>query len=107
MLQSPGVSDEELKAAVEKSQRLEQELQSARQILSEKDQLLRELESQRVSVEHDRESRSQVMSEIRLTEQAIDIELNRLNDELKSRSAEEIDLLDVEKRFENRSDRRN
>ena len=36
------------------------------------------------------------MSEIRLTEQAIEIELNRLNGELKSRSAEEIDLLDVE-----------
>ena len=103
LTQSPGVSDEELKAAVKKSQGLEQELQSARQILSEKDQLLRELESQRVSVEHDRESRSQVMSEIRLTEQAIDIELNRLNGELKSRSAEEIDLLDVDKRFENRS----
>jgi chromosome segregation protein len=103
LTQSPGVSDEELKAAVAKSQELEQELQSARQILSEKDQLLRELESQRVSVEHDRESRSQAMSEIRLTEQAIEIELNRLNGELKSRSAEEIDLLDVEKRFENRS----
>ena len=101
--QSPGVSDEELKAAVAKSQGLEQELQSARQILSEKDQHLRELESQRVSVEHDRESRSQAMSEIRLTEQAIEIELNRLNGELKSRSAEEIDLLDVDKRFENRS----
>ena len=43
------------------------------------------------------------MSEIRLTEQAIDIELNRLSDELKSRNAEEIDLLEVEKRFENRS----
>ena len=103
MTQSPGVSDEELKAAVAKSQELEQELQSARQILSEKDQHLRELESQRVSVEHDRELRSQEMSEIRLTEQAIEIELNRLNGELKSRSAEEIDLLDVEKRFENRS----
>ena len=103
LTQSPGVSDEELKAAVAKSQGLEQELQSARQILSEKDQLLRELESQRVSVEHDRESRSQAMSEIRLTEQAIEIELNRLNGELKSRSAEEIDLLDVDKRFENRS----
>ena len=101
--QSPGFSDEELKAAVKKSQRLEQELQSARQILGEKDQLLRELESQRVSAEHDRELRSQVMSEIRLTEQAIDIELNRLGDELKSRNAEEIDLLEVEKRFENRS----
>ena len=101
--QSPGVSDEELKAAVKKSQRLEQELQSARQILGEKDQLLRELESQRVSAEHDRELRSQAMSEIRLTEQAIDIELNRLSDELKSRNAEEIDLLEVEKRFENRS----
>ena len=103
LMQSPGVSDEELKAAVAKSQGLEQELQSARQILSEKDQLLRELEGQRVSVEHDRESRSQAMSEIRLTEQAIEIELNRLNGELKSRSAEEIDLLDVDKRFENRS----
>ena len=101
--QSPGVSDEELKAAVKKSQSLEQELQSARQILGEKDQLLKELESQRVSAEHDRELRSQAMSEIRLTEQAIDIELNRLSDELKSRNTEEIDLLEVEKRFENRS----
>jgi chromosome segregation protein len=103
LMQSPGISDEELNAAVAKSQGLEQELQSARQILSEKDQLLRDLEGQRVSVEHDRESRSQAMSEIRLTEQAIEIELNRLNGELKSRSAEETDLLDVDKRFENRS----
>ena len=33
----------------------------------------------------------------RRIEQAIDIELNRLSDELKSRNAEEIDLLEVEK----------
>ena len=102
LMQSPGVSDEELKTAVAKSQKLEQELQSARQILSEKDQLLRELEGQRVSMEHDRETRSQGMSEIRLTEQAIEIELNRLNDELKDRSAEEIDLFEVSSRFKNR-----
>ena len=102
LMQSPGVSDEELKAAVAKSQKLEQELQTARQILSEKDQLLTKLEGQRVSIEHDRESRSQAMSEIRLTEQAIDIELNRLDDELKARNAEEIDLFEVESRFKNR-----
>jgi len=102
LMQSPGVSDEELKAAVARSEKLEQELQSARQILSDKDQLLRELEGQRVSIEHDRESRSQGMSEIRLTEQAIEIELNRLNDELKSRSTEEIDLFEVGSRFKNR-----
>ena len=102
LMQSPGVSDEEIKAAVAKSQKLEQELQTARQILSEKDQLLTELEGQRVSIEHDRESRSQAMSEIRLTEQAIDIELNRLDDELKARNAEEIDLFEVESRFKKR-----
>ena len=102
LMQSPGASDEDLKAAVAKSQKLEQELQSAREILGEKDQLLRELEGQRVSIEHDRESRSQRMSEIRLTEQAIEIELNRLNDELKSRGADEIDLFEVDSRFQNR-----
>ena len=103
LMQSPGVSDDELKAVVSKSQQLERELQLARQKLGDKDQILRDLESQRVSIEHDRESRSQAMSEIRLTEQAIVIELNRLNGELKSRGVGEIDLLEVEKRFKDGS----
>ena len=103
LMQSPGISDDELKAVVSKSQQLERELQLARQKLGDKDQILRDLESQRVSIEHDRESRSQAMSEIRLTEQAIVIELNRLNGELKSRGVGEIDLLEVEKRFKDGS----
>ncbi len=98
----PAVTEEDLKQAVSESQRLEEQLTKARQILSEKDELLRLLESERTGIERDREAQSQALGEIRLKAQAIEIEVNRLQGELKTREASEAHLVEFELRFGNR-----
>lgn len=98
----PAVTDEDLKQAVSESQRLEEQLTKARQTLSEKDELLRLLESERSGIERDREAQSQALGEIRLKAQAIEIEVNRLQGELRARDATEAHLVEFELRFGNR-----
>ena len=98
----PAVTEEDLKQAVSESQRLEEQLTKARQTLSEKDELLRLLESERTGIERDRESQTQALGEIRLKAQAIEIEVNRLQGELKTREASEAHLVEFELRFGNR-----
>lgn len=98
----PAVTDEDLKQAVTESQRLEEQLTKARQTLSEKDELLRLLESERSGIERDREAQSQALGEIRLKAQAIEIEVSRLQGELRTRDATEAHLVEFELRFGNR-----
>ena len=102
LVNQPAVTEEDLKQAVSESQRLEEQLTKARQILSEKDELLRLLESERSGIERDREARSQALGEIRLKAQAIEIEVNRLQGELRTRDATEAHLVEFELRFSNR-----
>jgi chromosome segregation protein len=98
----PAVTEEDLKQAVSESQQLEEQLTKSRQTLSEKDELLRLLESERSGIERDREAQSQALGEIRLKAQAIEIEVNRLQSELRSRDATEAHLVEFELRFGNR-----
>ncbi len=98
----PAVTEEDLKQAVSESQRLEEQLTKARQTLSEKEELLRLLESERSGIERDREAQSQALGEIRLKAQAIEIEVNRLQGELRTRDATEAHLVEFELRFGNR-----
>lgn len=98
----PAVTEEDLKQAVSESQRLEEQLATARRTLSEKDESLRLLESERSRIERDREAQSQTLGEIRLKAQAIEIEVNRLQGELKTREASEAHLVEFELRFGNR-----
>ena len=98
----PAVTEEDLKQAVTESQRLEEQLTKARQTLSEKDELLRLLESERSGIERDREAQSQALGEIRLKAQAIEIEVSRLQGELRTRDATEAHLVEFELRFGNR-----
>ena len=98
----PAVTEEDLKQAVSESQRLEEQLATARRTLSEKDESLRLLESERSRIERDREAQSQALGEIRLKAQAIEIEVNRLQGELKTREASEAHLVEFELRFGNR-----
>ena len=97
----PAVTEEDLKRAVDESQRLEEQLTKARQLLSEKDESLRILESRRADIEQDREARSQALGEIRLKAQAIEIEVRRLEGELTTRGATESHLAEFD-RFGNR-----
>ena len=99
----PAVTEEDLKQAVSEIQRLEEQLTKVRQTLSEKDELLRLLESERSGIERDREAHSQALGEIRLKAQAIEIEVNRLQGELRSRDATEAHLIEFDLRFGNRN----
>ena len=98
----PAVTDDDLKQAVRESQRLEAQLTSARQVLGEKDDLTRSLESERVIMDQERETLSQALSDVRLKAQAIEIEINRLQGELRTRDATEACLVEYELRFGHR-----
>ena len=98
----PAVTDDDLKQAVRESQRLEAELTSARQVLGEKDDLIRSLESERVIMDQERETLSQALSDVRLKAQAIEIEISRLQGELRTRDATEAHLVEYELRFGHR-----
>ena len=98
----PVVSDADLKDAVSESQRLEYVLQVARQSLGEREESLRQLETERAGLERDREVQNQALNELRLKEQAIEIELSRLRYELKNRQANEVHLIEIEQRFDGR-----
>ena len=102
----PAVTEEDLKRAVDESQRLEEQLTKARQLLSEKDESLRILESKRADIEQDREARSQALGEIRLKAQAIEIEVRRLEGELTIPGATESHLAEFDRfAIERRSNR--
>ena len=98
----PAVTDDDLHQAVRESQRLEAELTSARQILGEKDDLIRSLESERVIMDQERETLSQALSDVRLKAQAIEIEITRLHGELRTRDATEAHMVEYELRFGHR-----
>ena len=98
----PAVTDDDLKQAVRESQRLEAQLTGARQVLGEKDDLIRSLESERVIMDQERETLSQALSDVRLKAQAIEIEINRLQGELRTRDATEAHLVEYELRFGHR-----
>ena len=84
------------------SQRLEAQLTGARQVLGEKDDLIRSLESERVILDQERETLSQALSDVRLKAQAIEIEINRLQGELQTRNATEANLVEYELCFGHR-----
>ena len=96
------MTDDDLKQAVRESQRLEAQLTGARQVLGEKDDLIRSLESERVIIDQERETLSQALSDFRLKAQAIEIEINRLQGELQTRNATEANLVEYELCFGHR-----
>lgn len=99
---SPALSDADLKVAVSESQCLEHALRVARQSLGEREEFLRQLDKKRAGLERDREVQNRALSELCLKEQAIEIELSRLQDELKNRQANEAHLIEIEQRFDGR-----
>ena len=80
----------------------EAQLTGARQVLGEKDDLIRSLESERVIMDQERETLSQALSDVRLKAQAIEIEINRLQGELQTRDATEACLVEYELCFGHR-----
>ncbi len=102
MASQPAVTDDDLKQAVRESQRLEAQLTGARQVLGEKDDLIRSLESERVIMDQERETLSQALTDFRLKAQAIEIEINRLQGELQTRNATEAKLVEYELCFGHR-----
>ena len=99
LLEHPAVTDAALSEAVAHSQALETGLKQARVALGDADARLRELEQERSELERGRESIQTHLSEIRLAQQAVEIEQTRLQDALKAKQATEAKLVEMEQRF--------
>ena len=99
LLEHPAVTDAALSEAVAHSQALETALKQARVALGDADARLRELEQERSELERGRESIQTHLSEIRLAQQAVEIEQTRLQDALKAKQATEAKLVEMEQRF--------
>ena len=93
--EQPLVSEADLNQAVTESQALEAALKTARETLSQADHRLRELESERIERERGRDQLNTAIAEIRLKLQAVEIERERLQGELKARNANEATLTEL------------
>ena len=99
LLEEPAVTAEALSDAVAQSQALEEALKIARVNLGHADAQLRELEQERVVLERQKEEIQTRFGEIRLQQQAVEIEQQRLQDALKTKQATEAKLVELEQRF--------
>ena len=96
----PAVTEADLSAAVSESQRLEASLKTARDALNGWDQQLRELESVRLESERARDAVNTAMGELRLKQQAVEIEQKRLQEALKSGGVETATLHELTDRIQ-------
>jgi chromosome segregation protein len=97
--EQPVVSEDDLNQAVAVSQSLEADLRAARETLSHADHRLRELESERIERERDRDRLNTAIADIRLKLQAVEIDRDRLQSELKTRDANEAALRELAQRL--------
>lgn len=96
---NPQFSKDDLSLAVAESQVLENGLKDSRIAVGEVEEKLRVLESERLDLEQRRERLNQDLSEVRLKEQAVEIEQSRIQNELKIRDVSEMQLVTLEQKF--------
>ena len=101
---NPVVKEGEINQAVKESQSLQQNLLVARQALGESEHNLRRLDSQRLELEGVREAANVKFNAICLREQAIEIELTRLEREFAATEPNKLKLFELEVHFGARHD---
>ena len=104
LVDHPGATAADINKAVEESQRLQKTLLVARQTLGEHELVFRQLDADRFEIDGFREAANIKLGEIRLKEQAIEIELNRLQAKLQTREINEKRLSEVQARCRTRDE---